>query len=112
MFANSRRRPRLEHFEAGASCVVFEAESAVLKCSVTLLQSIDARVAAAWIRRALAGEASRPLPVANQIARCLDGAGCAQDMNQAGRLWPLKPGAWQLAICGAALIRLENHGGE
>jgi hypothetical protein len=33
VYANSRCRPRLEHFEAGASCVFFEAESTVLKKS-------------------------------------------------------------------------------
>ena len=31
VYANSRRRPRLEHFEAGASYVHFEAESTLLK---------------------------------------------------------------------------------
>lgn len=72
--------------------MIFEAESAILKCSVTLPQSIDARASAATIRRALAGETPLPLPLVDQIARCLYGAGYAYGMNEAMAVLAVKTG--------------------
>jgi anthranilate phosphoribosyltransferase len=83
-FADPRRRPLIEYVgEAGDCRVLFEAEGAALKPSATLPPANDAHGAAAWIRRAMAGEVPLPLPLVNQIACCLYGAGYTDDMNQA-----------------------------
>ena len=83
-FADPRRRPLIEYVgEAGDCRVLFEAEGAALKPLATLPPANDAHGAAAWIRRAMAGEAPLPLPLVNQIACCLYGAGYTDDMNQA-----------------------------
>ena len=82
-FANPRRRPRLEYLRAGAAHVLFEAEAAPLRNLSALPSAGDAASTAQWIRHALNGEAPLPLPLVNQIACCLYGAGYTDDLNQA-----------------------------
>jgi anthranilate phosphoribosyltransferase len=83
-FADPRRRPLIEYVEADGDCrILFEAESTALRQSATLPAASDAHGTAAWIRRALLGEIPLPLPLVNQLACCLYGAGRADDMSQA-----------------------------
>ena len=44
---------------------------------------VEARATAALIRAMLEGTAKLPLPIVNQLACCLYGAGYAPDFNQA-----------------------------
>jgi len=91
-FADPRRRPRLEYVAAGACRMLFDAENAALRHAAALPQSIDAHGTAAWIRRAMAGEVSLPLPLVNQIACCLYGAGYTDDMIQAKAIVAVETG--------------------
>ncbi|HUW28255.1 MAG TPA: DNA-binding protein YbiB [Sulfuriferula sp.] len=82
-FANPKRRPDLEYFEDGAQQILFEAEVGPLKTLPSLPETIDAPATAAWIREAMSGQHPVPLPIVNQLACCLYGAGYTSDMNQA-----------------------------
>lgn len=82
-FANSKRRPDLWYCDDGKQQLLFEAEVGPLKSLPNLPDSIDAAHTARWIREALAGRQSIPLPLINQLACCLYGAGYTSDMNQA-----------------------------
>lgn len=82
-FANSKRRPDLWYCDDGKLQLLFEAEVGPLKSLPNLPDSIDAVHTAQWIGEALAGRHSIPLPVINQLACCLYGAGYTADMNQA-----------------------------
>lgn len=73
-FANPRRQPQLEWFEAGVSSVLFEPEIGTLPALSALPATIDAVSTAKWITAALAGEVPIPLPILNQLACCLHGA--------------------------------------
>lgn len=92
-FADPRRRPRLEYVAAGESSVLFDAETTALRHAATLPHAVDAHSTAAWIRRALSGEAPLPLPLVNQIACCLYAAGCTEDMNQAKAIVAVETGS-------------------
>lgn len=92
-FADPRRRPSLEYVAAGECRVLFDAETATLRHATTLPAAIDAQMVAAWIRRAMAGEVPLPLPLVNQIACCLYGAGCTDDMNQAKAIVAVETGS-------------------
>src|SRR5690349_19229478 len=83
-FADPRRRPLIEYVGAEGDCrILFEAESAALRQPATLPAASDAHGTAAWIRRAVSGEIPLPLPLVNQLACCLYGAGRAHGMSQA-----------------------------
>jgi anthranilate phosphoribosyltransferase len=82
-FADPRRRPRIEHVTVDGCKILFEAETGTARHPAVLPAAHDAHTVAAWIRRALAGETPVPLPLVNQIACCLYGAGYTDDMNQA-----------------------------
>jgi anthranilate phosphoribosyltransferase len=82
-FADPRQRPRIEYFDDGASAVLFDEEHAPVDASPGAPESIDARTTAAYIRRMLEGAAPLPLPIVNEIAACLFGAGLTADLNQA-----------------------------
>jgi len=73
-FANPRRQPQLEWFEAGVSSVLFESETGTLATLPALPATMDAVATAKWITAALAGEVPIPLPILNQLACCLHGA--------------------------------------
>jgi len=93
-FADPQRRPLIEFVGAAGDCrVLFEAEGATLKQSATLPVATDAHGAAAWIRCAMAGEVPLPLPLVNQIACCLYGAGYTDDMNQAKAIVAIETGS-------------------
>jgi anthranilate phosphoribosyltransferase len=92
-FADPRRRPRLEYVTAEECRVLFEAEAATLKHPATLPTAIDAHTVAAWIRRAMAGEVPLPLPLVNQVACCLYGAGYTSDLNQAKAIVAIETGS-------------------
>jgi anthranilate phosphoribosyltransferase len=92
-FANPRRRPSLEYIVANECRVLFDAETATLKQSTTLPAATDAQSVAAWTRRAMAGEVPLPLPLVNQIACCLFGAGYTEDMNQAKAIVAVETGS-------------------
>lgn len=80
-FANPECRPRLEYIADGGAELLFENELGAVRGGPPV--ATDAVSTAAWIRQALAGEAPIPLPVVNQVACCLFGAGYTGDMNQA-----------------------------
>ncbi len=92
-FADPRRRPRLEYVTADECRVLFDAETVTLKHAAALPDAIDAKTVAAWIRRAMAGEVPLPLPLVNQIACCLYGAGYTDDMNQAKAIVAVETGS-------------------
>lgn len=92
-FADPQRRPRIELVTPDACTVLFDAGAAVPRHSVTLPAAHDARTVADWIRRALAGEVPVPLPLVNQIACCLYGAGYTDDMNQAKAIVAVETGS-------------------
>lgn len=79
-FANPRKRPRIELYEAGACTVLFEEEHVT---AAAASGDIDVKATAAWIRKALKGAAPLPLPIVNQLACCLYGARYCTDFNQA-----------------------------
>jgi anthranilate phosphoribosyltransferase len=70
----------------GACDVLFEAERDSLRVLPQLPENCDASSTVAWMRRVLAGDASLPLPIANQLACCLYACGRADDFNQAKAL--------------------------
>ena len=82
-FANPKRRPELWYCDDGKLQLLFEAELGPLKSLPTLPEFIDAVTTATWIQEALSGRHSIPLPIINQLACCLYGAGYTSDMNQA-----------------------------
>jgi len=96
-FADPRRRPRIEYVTPDGCKVLFDAEVAVLKHPVALPAQHDAHTVADWIRRALAGEVPVPLPLVNQIACCLYGAGYTDDMNQAKAIVAVETGSFAAA---------------
>lgn len=92
-FANPKRRPDLEYFEDGTHQVLFEAEVGPLKTLPSLPHAIDAPATATWIREAMAGHHPVPLPIVNQLACCLYGAGYTSDMNQAKAIVAVETGS-------------------
>jgi len=93
-FVDPLRRPLIEYVGPAGDCrALFEAEGAALKQPATLPMATDAHSAAAWIRRAMTGEVPLPLPLVNQIACCLYGAGYTDDMNQAKAIVAVETGS-------------------
>ncbi|MDA8094232.1 MAG: DNA-binding protein YbiB [Betaproteobacteria bacterium] len=82
-FASPQRRPQLEYFHEGEKQLLFDAEMGPARVVPSLPQGIDAPATARWTRQVLAGETPLPLPLANQLACCLFGAGYTPDVNQA-----------------------------
>jgi anthranilate phosphoribosyltransferase len=85
-FANPKRRPLIEHLHDGVSDILFEAERDSLRVLPQLPETCDAGATVAWMHRVLAGEASLPLPIANQLACCLYACGRAGNFNHAKAL--------------------------
>jgi anthranilate phosphoribosyltransferase len=92
-FADPRRRPALELIRDGQGEILFEAEAAALRTTVSAPRASDARSTAAWTRSVLRGEYPIPLPLVNQIACCLYGAGYTADMNQAKAIAAVQTGS-------------------
>jgi anthranilate phosphoribosyltransferase len=89
-FASPQRRPLLELVRENTREVLFPAESAGVKGRT---QGLETMSVADWTRRALRGEVPLPLPLVNQVACCLYGAGCASDINQAKAIAALETGS-------------------
>lgn len=85
-FADPRRRPRIEYFEDGSAHGLFDEEHAALDGATAAPESLEAKATASYIRRVLEGSAPLPLPIANELACCLFGAGAAVDLNEAKAL--------------------------
>ena len=92
-FADPVRRPQLSFFNDGQTRVLFEAQLRVPKDIPALSAGIDAVSTAAWIRRALAGEVPIPIPLVNQLACCLFGAGYTVDIAQAKAIVAIETGS-------------------
>lgn len=91
--ANPKRRPQIELFSDGRAEVLFEAESGPIRALPHLPASREAAETAAWIRQVMAGEVPIPLPVVNQLACCLYGAGYTDDLSQAKAIVALETGS-------------------
>lgn len=89
-FACPHRRPALELVHDGGRELLFASESGVPK---TMPAAPDPLRTADWTRRALRGEVPLPLPLVNQVACCLYGAGYASDINQAKAIAALETGS-------------------
>ena len=85
-FADPRQRPQLELIDDGGSSVLFGEEHAPVDAGTALPGARGAKATAAYIRRILEGAAPLPLPIVNEVACCLYGAGLTQDLNQAKAL--------------------------
>lgn len=89
-FACPHRRPALELVHEGGRELLFGSETAALKRRAA---AGDVVHTADWTRRALRGEVPLPLPLVNQVACCLYGAGYASDINQAKAIAALETGS-------------------
>jgi anthranilate phosphoribosyltransferase len=83
VYANPKRCPRMDWFEAGQQQVLAEAEAGVVPSVPQMPETMDATVTADWIRRALAGEVPVPRPILTQVACCLVAARAVPDMAAA-----------------------------
>jgi anthranilate phosphoribosyltransferase len=92
-FADPRRRPAIELIRDGSAEALFDAEGAPMRGSGALPRPLDARATAAWTRAVLRGETPMPLPLVNQVACCLYGAGYTVDMNQAKAIAAVQTGS-------------------
>jgi anthranilate phosphoribosyltransferase len=92
-FADPRRRPALELVREGSCELLFSAEAAPWRLATNIPASSDARETAAWIECVLHGHAPMPLPIVNQVACCLYGAGYTVDMNQAKAIAAVQTGS-------------------
>lgn len=92
-FADPMCRPRLEYFHDAVSEMLFDAEIGPAKSMQTVPAGLDAAATAAWIRHALAGAVSVPLPLVNQLACCLFASGYTSDMNQAKAIVAVETGS-------------------
>jgi anthranilate phosphoribosyltransferase len=82
-FADPRQRPQLELLDDGASLVLFGEEHAPVDAAAPLPEGRGAKAAASHIRRILEGAAPLALPIVNEVACCLYGAGATGDLNEA-----------------------------
>lgn len=89
-FASPQRRPVLELVRDNTRERLFVAENAGVRGRTPGLETASV---ADWTRRALRGEVPLPLPLVNQVACCLYGAGCASDINQAKAIAALETGS-------------------
>jgi anthranilate phosphoribosyltransferase len=82
-FADPRQRPQLELVDDGAAVVLFGEEHATVDAVAPLPEARGAKATASHIRRILEGAVPLPLPIVNEVACCLYGAGLTDDLNQA-----------------------------
>jgi anthranilate phosphoribosyltransferase len=92
-FADPRRRPALELICNGKGEVLFEAEAGSVRCALNSPRASDARSTAQWTQSVMRGQIPMPLPLVNQIACCLYGAGYTVDMNQAKAIAAVQTGS-------------------
>jgi anthranilate phosphoribosyltransferase len=79
-FADPQQRPRIEYVDDGRAETLFDEEQPPRAFSGA---AADAKSTAAYVRKALDGAAAMPMPIVNEIACCLYGAGLTEDLNQA-----------------------------
>jgi len=87
------RRPRLEFFFQGKRQTLFEEEMGPLRALTNLPPRCDAQSTAVWTQQVVDGELPLPLPLVNQLACCLYGAGMADDLIQAKAIVALETGS-------------------
>lgn len=83
VFANPRRRPRVELLRDGTAMMLFEQEHAHKDAMDAMSTDVGPRATADYIRQVLDGSMALPPPIANQLACCLFAAGHAGDFNEA-----------------------------
>ena len=82
-FADPRQRPQLELIDDGASVVLFGEEHATTDAPANAPEARSAKSTADYIRRIMDGAIPLPMPIVNEVACCLYGAGLTADLNQA-----------------------------
>jgi anthranilate phosphoribosyltransferase len=85
-FANPFARPRMEHWHAGETRMLFDDDLPQARRAPALPPALDARATAQWIRQACDGVRAVPAPIVNQLAACLYAIGYCEDFNQAKAL--------------------------
>lgn len=96
-FANPFQRPKIELIQDGGVETLFHAEHGESHALPNWPGVNNVRTTTAWTRQVLKGEAPLPLPLANQLACCLYGAGYAQDFNQAKAIVAVETGSMAVA---------------
>lgn len=96
-FANPLQRPKIDLIRDGESETLFDSEHSESHTSSSWPSANNVKTTAAWIKQVLRGEAPLPLPLANQLACCLYGAGYAQDFNQAKAIVAVETGCMATA---------------
>jgi len=92
-FADPHHRPALELIRDAHAEVLFEADVPAARPAAGAVCGDDARSTAAWTRAVLHGHSPMPLPIVNQVACCLYGAGYTVDMNQAKAIAAVQTGS-------------------
>ncbi|MDH4293673.1 MAG: DNA-binding protein YbiB [Betaproteobacteria bacterium] len=85
-------RPEIELIRDGAVLKLFDTE-VTPRCAHPLPAAHDLKGTARWISGVLEGRIPMPVPIANQFACCLYGAGYAQDLNQAKAIAAVETGS-------------------
>jgi anthranilate phosphoribosyltransferase len=85
-FVDPCRRPRIEYLDDGSGRTLFDEEHAPLGAVAAAPESLEAKATAGYVRKVLEGGAPLPLPIMNEVACCLLGAGAVADLNQAKAL--------------------------
>ncbi|MDP2028901.1 MAG: DNA-binding protein YbiB [Thiobacillus sp.] len=80
-FANPLLRPDMTLVQDGQVQHLYDAQST--PSPLANLPALDARATGAWTSEVLHDHLSLPLPIRNQLAACLYGAGYTEDLNQA-----------------------------
>ncbi len=80
-FANPFQRPDMMLVQDGQVQQLYDAQST--SSPLANLPALDARATGAWTSEVLHDHLSLPLPIRNQLAACLYGAGYTEDLNQA-----------------------------
>ncbi|MGV8990661.1 MAG: DNA-binding protein YbiB [Thiobacillus sp.] len=80
-FANPLLRPDMTLVQDGQVQHLYDAQST--SSPLANLPALDARATGAWTNEVIHDHLSLPLPIRNQLAACLYGAGYTEDLNQA-----------------------------
>ena len=87
------KRPKMELFSNCERQTLFEEEAGAVRSLNNVPQYFDDKSTAIWTRQLLAGESSLPLPLVNQLACCLYGAGMTDDLIQAKAIVAVETGS-------------------
>ena len=82
-FADPCRRPCIEYVDGGRVEILFTEHHPARRAMVGTPEMPETKSTACYIRKALSGGAPLPVPIVNEIACCLYGAGVTADLNQA-----------------------------